>query len=265
MKDYYQILGLPQNCSQADIKKTFRKLAFQYHPDTNAGDKQAEQKFKELYEAYGVLGDQEKRRQYDRARMSPFAGAGYNPGFAYSQQDIFRTTFSNQSTVDEMSRMFSQAGLRFDPEFLNRVFFAGNGVVFQFFNNASGSSGPYTGAAGAQSQPRTPVYKQGLIDRWLTRVATKVGKFILSSLLGLQHASSAGQGLDHHADFEVSVAEAAAGDEKELIYSRNGELKKLMVKLPVGVKAGTKIRLRGMGRTGGGRVGDLYLNVKIKE
>ena len=61
MKDYYKILGVSENCSEADIKKAFRKLAFQHHPDTNPGnEKQAEAKFKEINEAYGVLGDMEE-------------------------------------------------------------------------------------------------------------------------------------------------------------------------------------------------------------
>jgi len=61
MKDYYQTLGVPDNASQEDIKRAFRKLAFKYYPDTNPGnEKQAEAKFKEINEAYGVLGDKDK-------------------------------------------------------------------------------------------------------------------------------------------------------------------------------------------------------------
>lgn len=63
--DYYAILGVPRSATDADIKKAYRKLALQYHPDKNAGDKAAEEQFKKIAEAYGVLGDQEKRRKYD--------------------------------------------------------------------------------------------------------------------------------------------------------------------------------------------------------
>ena len=96
MKDYYQILGVADTTSQEDIKKAFRKLAFKCHPVTNPGnEKQAEERFKEINEAYGVLGDKDKRQQYDFARRAPFAGAGYDTGykgFQYSQQDILRDT-----------------------------------------------------------------------------------------------------------------------------------------------------------------------------
>src|SRR5512138_289197 len=98
MKDYYKILGVSEDATDDEIRKAFRKLAFQYHPDKNPGhEKEAEEKFKDINEAYGVLSDNAKRQHYDAVRKSPFAGATYgspNQGFRYSQQDIFRDTFS---------------------------------------------------------------------------------------------------------------------------------------------------------------------------
>ena len=141
MKNYYQILGIPENASQEEIKSAFRKLAFKYHPDTNPGNERAaEEKFKELNEAYGVLGDEYKRQQYDFARRGQFAGfeTGYR-GFPYSQQDIFSDAFSNQAMFNELNRMFSQAGLRFDQDFLNRVFFGGRGFIFHFSSGMGGA------------------------------------------------------------------------------------------------------------------------------
>jgi len=127
MKDYYQILGVPENATQEEMKSAFRKLAFRYHPDTNpGGKKQAEEQFKEINEAYGVLGDENKRRQYDSARRSGLGDIGYDAfddAFQYSEQDIFKDTFSRRDTFDEMSQMFDQAGLRFDQDFVNRIFF----------------------------------------------------------------------------------------------------------------------------------------------
>ena len=147
MKDYYQILGVLDSASQEEIKSAFRKLAFKHHPDTNPGnEKQAEEKFKEINEAYGVLGDKDKRQQYDFVRRSPFAGIGYDTqykGFQYSQQDIFRGIFSNQAMFDELSRMFTQAGLRFDQDFLNRVFFEGSGSIFRFFTSSGARQRAY--------------------------------------------------------------------------------------------------------------------------
>src|SRR5438046_6510310 len=75
-KDYYQVLGVPKNASQADIKKAYRKLAQKFHPDANQGNKQAEDRFKEVSGAYDVLGDPDKRAQYDQVREMAQAGGG---------------------------------------------------------------------------------------------------------------------------------------------------------------------------------------------
>jgi molecular chaperone DnaJ len=88
-KDYYETLGVDKKASQDDIKKAFRKLARKYHPDLNPGDKTAEHKFKEINEAYEVLGDEKKRADYDQFGKSPFEGG---PGFdyrAYTSGDRF--------------------------------------------------------------------------------------------------------------------------------------------------------------------------------
>jgi curved DNA-binding protein len=82
-KDYYAVLGVKKNAAADDIKKAYRKLALKYHPDKNPGDKKAEEKFKELTEAYAVLSDGEKRRQYDQ-----FGESGFHQRF--SQEDIYR-------------------------------------------------------------------------------------------------------------------------------------------------------------------------------
>ena len=91
MKNYYQILGVPEDANQDDIKKAFRKLAFKHHPDTCSGDKkQAEERFKEINEAFGVLGDEDKKRQYNYARNGGLGGFGQDTsyaGFQYSQQE----------------------------------------------------------------------------------------------------------------------------------------------------------------------------------
>ncbi len=78
-KDYYQVIGVPKNASAAEIKKAYRKLAQQHHPDANPGNKDAEERFKEIASAYDVLGDEEKRKSYDRVRDMGAAGFG-GPG-----------------------------------------------------------------------------------------------------------------------------------------------------------------------------------------
>ena len=120
-KDYYRILGITKNVSDAEIKKAYRKLAMQYHPDRNPGkEKWANEKFKEINEAYGVLGDPQKRGQYDQ-----FGTVG-NIG------DIFGSPFT-ATTFEEMMKDFGGAGLRFD--FLDDVFgdvLKGRGSSFSF-------------------------------------------------------------------------------------------------------------------------------------
>jgi len=107
-KDYYKILEVPRTASEQEIKKAYRKLAMQYHPDRNPGkQKWANDKFKEINEAYGVLGDPQKRRQYDQ-----FGTVG-NIG------DIFSSP-STRTTFDDTMREFGGAGLGFD--FLDDVF-----------------------------------------------------------------------------------------------------------------------------------------------
>ncbi len=265
MKDYYQILGVLDSANQEGIKSAFRKLAFKYHPDINPGnEKQAEEKFKEINEAYGVLGDKDKRQQYDFVRRSQFAGIGYDTqykGFQYSQQDIFRGIFSNQAMFDELNRMFAQAGLRFDQDFLNRVFFEGSGFIFRFFTSPGASQRAYQQH---YSQASVSTYKPSLIERVFTRIVVKVGKYALRKLFGFQYEALPKQSLDQHIELEISPAEATVGCEKDITRKRGKQSKKLMVKIPPGVKPGTKIRLKGIGIIEGKKSGDLYLHIKVK-
>src|SRR5437667_3619841 len=87
-KDYYDILGVKKTATDEELKKAYRNLAKKYHPDKNKGNKEAENKFKEISEAYAVLSDKEKRQQYDRLGREAFSGAG-GPfgagGFDFSQ------------------------------------------------------------------------------------------------------------------------------------------------------------------------------------
>jgi DnaJ-class molecular chaperone len=120
-KDYYNILGVPKNASEDDIKKAYRKLAMQFHPDKNPGKEAwANEKFKEINEAYGVLGNVEKRQQYDR-----FGTVG-NVG------DIFGNA-ATRTTFEDLMREFGQSGLGVD--FLQSIFgdaLRGSGGHFTF-------------------------------------------------------------------------------------------------------------------------------------
>ncbi len=124
-KDFYKVLGIEKSATEADIKKAYRKLAMQYHPDRNQGDKKAEQKFKEIGNAYETLSDTKKRKQYDTVGSAnsgsqgfpgggnPFGGAGYssrsssrgNSGqfddFSFDLNDLFGGNFNQRNTEPE--------------------------------------------------------------------------------------------------------------------------------------------------------------------
>jgi len=126
-KDYYQILGVPKTASQEQIKKVYRKLAMQFHPDRNPGKEPwANDKFKEINEAFGVLGDPQKRQQYDQ-----FGTVG-NIG------DIFGSPFT-RTTFEDLMKDFRGSGLGFD--FLDNIFgdmSKGRGFSFRTFSRGSG-------------------------------------------------------------------------------------------------------------------------------
>ena len=127
-KDYYEILGVSRDATQTAIKKAYQKLAMQYHPDRNQGkEKWANEKFKEINEAFGILGDPEKRKQYDQ-----FGTVG-NVG------DIFGSQ-STRTTFEDLMKDFGGSGLGFD--FLDNIFgdaLKGRGFSFKTFSRGSGS------------------------------------------------------------------------------------------------------------------------------
>ena len=87
-RDYYEVLGIPKTATEAEIKKAFRTTAKKYHPDMHPGDKECEEKFKEAQEAYAVLSDPDKRRQYDQFGHAAFDGSAGGGGFDFSGMDM---------------------------------------------------------------------------------------------------------------------------------------------------------------------------------
>lgn len=127
---YYKVLGVEKNASEDDIKRAFRKLAMEYHPDRNPDDPGASERFRQVSEAYAVLMDPVKRRQYDFAHAAGFDRQRPGAGFSYTQEEIFKDLFSNphlNKVFDDLFKEFEKAGLRSDPNFVNRTFFAGKG------------------------------------------------------------------------------------------------------------------------------------------
>jgi len=219
-KDYYQILGVPRNAAEEQIKKVYRKLAMQYHPDRNPGkEKWANEKFKEINEAFGVLGDPGKRRQYDQ-----FGTVG-NIG------DIFGSPFT-RTTFEDLMKDFGGSGLGFD--FLDNIFgdvLKGRSFSFKTFSRGFG------GPRGIRFE--TP------------------GGINLEKIFGRAQRPPR-----QEVRYEITISreQAAQGLEKDL--SRKG--KKLRVKIPAGVKSGTKVKLRNARQITDGQPGDIMILVKIK-
>jgi molecular chaperone DnaJ/curved DNA-binding protein len=257
MKDYYKILGVSENADQQQIKSAFRKLAFQYHPDKNPGnEKEAEAKFKEINEAFAVLGDENKRKQYDMARQGAYAGAGYE-GFNYSQQDIFNGMFTNQAFYEELNRIFSQAGLRFDRNFYGQTFTNGN-TIFRFYTGAGNQNAGYSDS---QFASQASSYKPSWLERMASKALNKITRYILKKLFGIESKPA----LDINSDLEIIPEEALSGAEKEIIYQRGRRKKRLIVKIPAGTETGTKIRLKGMGLVQRKNAGDLIVHINVKK
>lgn len=261
MKDYYQVLGISESASPEEIKRAFRRLALKYHPDKNPGnEKQAEERFKEINEAYSILGDETKRCDYDTFRKSSFVRVGLDGRYTiYSQEQIFRDSFSNPYFFQELNRIFQEAGLRFDQDFLNQVFFAGRGFVFQFFAGPEGVKGSYYPLGDTEFRERG-IYrkKPGLGERFLGWVAKKA----LKNVVGFEPAVS--QSGDIHTEITISPTEAKTGCEKKISYKRGSSKKRLIVKIPPNTENGVKIRLKGMGLEGE-VPGDLYVHVAIRD
>ena len=204
-KDYYQILGVPRTATQDDIKKAYRKLARQYHPDNNPGDKQAEAKFKEANEANEVLSDPQKRQKYDAlgSQWQQYQRTGGRPGgFDWNQW----TTQTQSYDVNDLNDLFGDGGF---SDFFTRIF------------GGMGSGQP---GAGVRRGPA--------------------------------------RGRDYEQPIEIPLRDAFSGTTLKL--QKDGQ--KLEVKVPAGVKTGSKIRVSGQGEAGrqGGGPGDLYLAVTVQ-
>ena len=276
-RDYYTLLGVPETATEEELKKAYRRLALQYHPDKNLGDRRAEERFKEISEAYAVLMDQQKRRQYDFSRQAQSAPGAAPGGFRYSQKEIFRDLFANpdlSSIFQEMNREFARAGIRFDDAFVRQVFFGGRGFAF---------GGVFIGApisvlwrrlsrmAAEPGRGKTEVRQtgEGLKEGESHSLLSAIGRGIKAGLNLVARMVSGGadaatRGLNIRYHLTITSQEAAAGARKRVAFMRGDQLEELMVTIPRGIRSGTRLRLQGKGLEGSaGTRGDLYLRVTV--
>jgi curved DNA-binding protein CbpA len=278
-KDYYQILGVGREASPEEIKKAFRQLALECHPDRNPGDPQAEERFKEVSEAYGVLIDPEKRQNYDFIRERG-AGRSAGPGFRYTQEDIFGDMFRNPGSGDifsDLNREFARMGLRFDPQFFDHLFFGGRGVYFRgvVFGGPGGirleSFDPPGGFSSQGAKNPIPPLEQifipkgtGVKGRLVSWAGRKLFGFLLKRIIGKPGNVAENSDLDLAFALPMGRKEAAGPAVKEVSYRLDGRTETLRVRIPPGVQDGMTLRLRGKGKRQGQSVGDLFLKVKLE-
>lgn len=277
MKDYYSILEIDKNAGEVDIKKSYRRLAMQYHPDRNPNDPSAEGKFREITEAYGVLMDPVKRREYDKIFRDTQTNRDHaGPQFRYSEEDIFRDLFNNPNLYNffnELEREFGKSGVRFGPSLFESVFFRQGGI---FFAGAVFSSFSPLGKAqklykffkmahtAHSAYKKYQQFKGEQPGELREKKAVKPGflKEKIKDLFEKKEIQTEPRE-DLYFNLRISPREAAEGVEKPMAFQINGQEERLTVKIPKCAQSGMKLRLKGKGeKTSGGR-GDLYLLIEV--
>jgi len=253
-KDYYQILGVGKTASDEELKKNYRKIAMQCHPDKNPGDKQAEEKFKEAAEAYEVLSDRQKREIYDQYGHAGLSNTGFQ-GFSGFDDvfsnfgDIFEDVFGFGRTRGRgRTRQAARAGadLRYDLKisFRDSAFGLTTTIDLEKLYTCHECQG--TGAAPGTSSSTCPTcHGRG-------QVIQSSGFFTISSTC--PHCQGQGKLI-------TKPCTTCRGTGKEQ------QRKTVELKIPAGVETGARLRLRGEGEAGeqGGPCGDLYVFLQVED
>lgn len=263
MKDYYDILGVTPESEEDEIRKQYRKLAMQHHPDRNPDDPGAEEKFKEIAEAYGVLTDPVKRSHYDSARAigADWQHNGYQEGFAYSQEDILRDLFRDprfQMMFQGLLREFQRNGFRYSSHFVRQSFFGGKGL----FLGGLFMLGSLAGPALFRSAHKEVGERKSL----LRDMTTKIGSLLGSGGPPAEEPPPPPQPETSEHDLtylmRLSSEELQQGKTVQVVAEGPDGQEMLKVKIPPNSRAGTKLRLAGRGKSGAQGRGDLYLKLE---
>jgi molecular chaperone DnaJ len=227
-KDYYKILGVNRNASEKEIKQAYRKLARKHHPDVNPGDKSAESKFKEINEAHEVLSDKEKRKKYDL----------YGDQWQYADQ--FAKAGEQQTPFWNFNKGGAQS-FRFEQ-----------GDMGDIFGNLFGGFGTRTSSRRARSM-------RGRDIDYPVEVTLEEAYHGTKRVLSLE-AKEACPSCSGTGRIQNAICSVCRGS------GETSRLKNIEVKIPPGVKDGSRVRIAGKGEQGygGGKSGDLYLITKVK-
>jgi molecular chaperone DnaJ len=260
-KDYYQVLGVAKNATQAEIKKAYRKLAQQHHPDANQGNKDAEERFKEISAAYDVIGDPEKRKQYDEVRdmAASGVGAGGFGGFGGTGEGGVRFEDAGFTDIGDLfGGLFGGGGRRGRPARSARGADLETDVTVSFEEAMNGTTVPVkiqgpapcetchgTGAAPGTSPVTCPQC------HGVGQISVNQGPFQMSQTC--PRCNGAGR-----------VVEQACPTCRGTGSVRR--TRSFQVKIPGGVQDGARIKLAGRGEPGpaGAPAGDLYVRVHVR-
>jgi curved DNA-binding protein len=272
-RDYYEVLGVKKGASIEELKKAYRKLAVKYHPDKNPGDKQSEERFKEINEAYAVLSDPKKKEQFDQ-----FGSNNFHQRF--SQEDIFKgfdvgDLFKEQGfgTEDIFSRIFGDAMRRqrggqgrmaakgedfnMEVQVTFRDAYDGGEKRVAFMRDGAREELSVKIPAGIESGAKLRVTGRGGPGR----MGGPSGDLFLTVIVGPDPLFQR-EGADIVHTHEVRFSEAALGGSID-VPTMEGTKR---LKIPAGIQPGTKVRLKGLGfhQAGKKERGDLYVRIGVK-
>lgn len=233
-RDYYEVLGVPKTATADEIKKAHRKLVRQHHPDVNKNNKASEEKFKEAQEAYDVLSDASKREAYDQFGHAGVGAGGPPPGGPNGDPfDAFRRAGAGRGGRSGGWR----AGPNVTVEEVDPSDFSNAGDFSEIFDQLFGARGGPGGGGGfsGRAGPR-----------------------------GRARPAPAERGADVEHPVTLSFEQAARGVTLPLQISRDGKLETIDVKIPPGVRDGSRVRIRGRGQRAGGEPGDLYIVTSVR-
>lgn len=271
-KDYYQLLGLTKTASADEIKKAYRKMAVKYHPDKNPGDKEAEETFKQISEAYAVLSDPQKKAQYDQ-----FGSSGFHQ--RYSQEDIFRNF--------DFGDIFKDMGYGSDDIF-SRIFAGGaqGGARFrtrkQRGEDFSMDLSVTFREAATGGEKRVSFMREGVREDLSVKIPAGIANDAKLRIQGKGGSgSNGGPAGDLYLTIKVTTDPVFSREDDDIIVERTILFSEAAlgttlevptldgakrIKVPAGIQPGTKIRLKGFGIPHMGKTskGDLFVKITVK-
>lgn len=281
-KDYYKVLGVEKTTPEAEIKKAYKKLAFKYHPDKNPDDSKAEERFKEISEAYAVLSDKNKRAKYDQ-----FGSSGFQQ--RYSQEDIFKGAnlndifsemgFGGGGGGDIFGQMFGGGGRRQSSSRMDDLFGGGGQAMrgqdlsleltIDFMDAFNGCEKSVDYVHGNKKQGVKVKVPAGISSGQKLRLTGKGAPGPRGSQAGdmfftikvADHSVFKRDGNDVIIEQEIKISDAVFGTSLEIL-TPHGNRK---VKIPAGIQSGTKLRLKGLGMPHIGKkaAGHAYVRVAL--